>query len=246
MCNHHNLVMEEDGTSTCADCFVHFNKSLCSEFTSHYNGRAINLLKTKSAIITTLEIEFGINDAITASITEKIFNLISENNVVKGTKKKAFLCASLYYAYHYLQKPQNFKDMMARFKVDHKHGSKGLKLCQMAIQEASHLEEEIKKFKGLIHSYASTHKEKLEELLSKYNIPLKNYEAIEKIVIISHLKKNKILNDRINNLWVSCIFFWLRKFNPYLDPEDFIGINSDHTTLTKLKSDVAYLQKCNF
>lgn len=246
MCNHDNLIKEEDGTSTCANCFVHFNKSLCSGFTTRCNGRVINLSKIKSTIISLLETEFSINDSITASITEKIFNLATKNNTVKGTKKKAFICASLYYAYHYLQKPQNFNDMVKRYNVDYKHGLKGLKLCQVAIQEASNLEEEIRKFKNEIYLYTSTHKEKLEELMLKYNIPLKNYKAIEKIIIFSHLKKNKVLNDRINNLWVSGIFLWLHKFNPHLDPEDFLGINSDYITLSKLKSDLAYLQKYNF
>jgi hypothetical protein len=45
-------------------------------------------------------------------------------------------------------------------------------------------------------------------------------------------------------LWISCIFFWLLKINPYIDPEEFISINEGHNiTLAKLKSDLTYLKK---
>jgi hypothetical protein len=241
MCNHHNIVLNEYGTSTCADCYVHFDKSFCEDFTTNYNGPMLNLLKSKSTIINMLEKEFGINDSTTATITEKIFNLTSKHKMVKGTNKRSILCASLYYAYHYLEKPKNFEVLLNTFNISRRHGSKGLKLCQIAMQEGD--SDEIKKFKGQIHAFASTHKEKLQELITRYNIPLKNYDEIEKIIIAGHRKKNKILNDRINNLWISCIFFWLLKINPYIDPEEFISINSDYTTLTQLRSDLTYLRK---
>lgn len=245
MCNHHNIILDEYGTSTCAECYLHFEKSFCSEFTTNYNGPILNLLKSKSTTINTLEKEFLINDPATLKITEQIFNLTTKNKVVKGTNKRSILCASLYYAYHYLGKPINFNDMLFKFKINHKSGVKGLKLCQITLQECSSLEEEIKKLKGQIHSFASTHKEKLESLIKRYNIPLKNYDEIEKIIIASHLKKNKVLNDKINNLWFSCIFFWLIKVNPYIDPEEFISLNSDYNyiSLPKLRSDLTYLNK---
>lgn len=243
MCNHHNIILDEYGTSTCAECYLHFEKSFCNEFTTNYNGPILNLLKSKSTIVNTLEQEFGVNDSTTVKITEKIFNLTSKNKVVKGTNKRSILCASLYYTYHYLGNPKNFNDMLIAFNINHKNGARGLKLCQITMQECSNLEDEIKKFKGQIHSFASTHREKLQDLIRKYNIPLKNYDAIEKIIIKSHLKKNKVLNDRINNLWISCIFFWLLQINPYIDPEEFISINSGYTTLAKLRSDLTYLQK---
>lgn len=265
MCNHHNIVLDEYGTSTCADCSVHFEKSFCSEFTTNYNGPMLNLLKTKSTIINTLEKEFGIFDSTTTTITEKIFNLTSKNKMVKGTNKRSILCASLYYAYHYLEKPKNFDDMLHKFNIDYKNGSKGLKMCQIAIQESPNLLplsvedtnlqptkggktiklnlDEIKKFKGQIHSFASTHKEKLQELLSKYHISLKNYDEIEKVIIAGHLKKNKILNDKTSAFWVSCIYFWLLKINPYIDPEEFVSINSEYISVTKLLSDLTYLNK---
>ncbi|CCV01943.1 hypothetical protein IIV22A_099R [Invertebrate iridescent virus 22] len=240
MCNHHNIVLDVCGTSTCADCYIHFDKSFCSEFTTNYNGPILNLLKTKSTIINTLEKDFGVCDRDTTLITEKIFNLTSKNKMVKGTNKRSILCASLYYAYHYLEKPTNFEDMLIKFKINHKNGSKGLKLCQIAIQECPEVvvNNELK-----IHSFASTHKEKLQELISRYNISLTNYDEIEKIIITSHLKRGKILNNRINRLWISCIFFWLLKINPYIDPEEFISINSDYSTLTQLKADLNYLTK---
>lgn len=246
MCNHNNMVLDEngDGTYTCADCNVHFEKSFYTEFTTNYNGPMLNSFQKKSSIINTLEKEFGISDCITTEITEKIFNITSKNKTVKGTNKRSILCASLYYAYYYLHKPKNFEDMLIEFKINHKNGSKGLKMCQIAIQEySSATENDIKIFKDQIHSFVSTHKEKLEELIIKYNIPLKNYDEIEKIIIIGHLKKNKILNNKINNLWISCIFFWLLKINPYIDFEEFVSINEDYITLSQLKSDLTYLKK---
>jgi hypothetical protein len=244
MCNHYNILLDEHGTSTCADCCIHFERSFCSEFTTHYNGPILNLLKSKSTIINTLEKEFGINDSITTTITEKIFNLTSKNKMVKGINKRSILCASLYYAYYYLEKPKNFEMLLTKFKISHKNGSKGLKLCQIALQESATAEcEDIKKFKSQIHSFASTHKENLENLITKYNIPLKNYDEIEKIIIAGHLKKNKMLNERVSGLWISCIFFWLSKINPYIDLEEFVSINSDHTTLTQLRADLSYLKK---
>ena len=243
MCSHQDLVSNEYGTSTCAECHVHFGKSFCKDVTSNYNGPMINLLTSKSTIINTLEKEFGINDSTTANITEKIFNVTSKHKMVKGTNKRSILCASLYYAYHYLEKPTNFELLLTTFNISRKNGSKGLKLCQIAIQEGGNLESEIKKFKDQIHTFSSTHKEKLEELIIRYNIPLKNYNEIEKFLIMCHRKKNKKLNDRVNNLWISCIFFWLLKINPYIDPEEFISINSDHTTLSQLKADLTYLRK---
>ncbi|ADO00380.1 hypothetical protein WIV_gp037 [Wiseana iridescent virus] len=240
MCSHHNIVLDLCGTSTCADCCVHFDKSLCSEFTTNYNGKVLNLLKTKSTIINTLEKDFGVCDSNTTLVTEKIFKLTSKNKMVKGTNKRSILCASLYYAYHYLEEPKNFEDMLIKFKINHKNGSKGLKMCQIAMQECG-TEDEIKFFK--IHSFASTHKEKLQELITRYNIPNQYYNEIEKIIIAGHLKRGKILNDRITGLWISCIFFWLIKINPYIDPEEFISINSDYSTLTQLKSDLTYLNK---
>jgi hypothetical protein len=240
MCNHKNIVLNENGASTCADCYTHFDKSFCFEFTTNYNGPMLNPRETKSPVISTLEKEFGIHDCVTAEMTEKIFNIVTKNKKVKGNNKRSVLCASLYYAYYYLDKPKNFEDMLTIFNINHKNGSKGLKSCQIAIQ-CSEIED-IKKFKDQIHSFISTHKQKLQELIVKYNISLKNYDEIEKIIIAGHLKKNKILNDRINNLWISCIFFWLLRVNPYIDPEEFISIN-DNITLSQLKSDLAYLRK---
>lgn len=255
MCNHHNIVFDEYGTSTCADCYIHFEKSFCSEFTTNYNGPILNLLKTKSTIINSLEKEFGILDSTTTTITEKIFNLTAKNKMVKGTNKRSILCASLYYAYHYLKKPKNFEEMLHKFNIDHKNGSKGLKLCQIAIQESPTLIQptifgsgskvglDLEEIKCRIHLFASSHKEKLQELIVKYNISLKNYDEIEKIIIAGHLKKNKILNDRTTSFWVSCIYFWLLKINPHIDLEEFVSINSDYISIVQLKSDMNYLKK---
>lgn len=240
MCSHHNIVNDEYG-STCVDCSVHFNKGFCSsDFTLNYNGPSVNLLKTKSSIVTTLENEFGIKDPKTIQLTEKIFKNASQNKMVKGTNKRSILCASLFYAYFYLKNPKDFKEILNLFNLTHKNGMKGLKMCQISLQECPIKEVKVK---DQIHSFSSSHTQKLKELIKKYNISLNHYDAIEKIIVEGHLKKNKLLNDRINNLWISCIFFWIIKINPYMDPEEFVSINSDYTTLSQLKSDLTYLRK---
>lgn len=245
MCNHHNIILDEFGTSTCADCYVYFDKSFSPslELTINYNGPILNLLKSKSTIVNMLEKNFGVNDCNITAIAEKIFNLTSNNKMLKGINKRSILCASLYYAYYYVKKPKSFKEMLIKFNIDYKTGSKGLKLCQIAIQEHSNIDDEIKKFKDKIHLFTVTHKEKLQELITRYNISLKNYDEIEKIIILSHFKKNKILNDRINHLWISCIYFWLLKINPYIDPEEFISINDNSISLKQLNIHLNYLKK---
>lgn len=238
ICHHKNIILGEHGSSTCADCNVHFEKSFCTEFTTTFNGPISTYIKAKSTIINTLEKEFGISDSSTCAIAEKIFNITSKNKMVKGTNKRSILCASLYYAYHCLEKPKNFKDMLDQFQITHKNGSKGLKMCQIAMQESDHFDDKI-----CIYSIVSTHKENLKELILKYNIPLKNYDEIEKIIVASHHKKRKILSDRITSLWISCIFFWLLKINPDIDPEEFISINDKFINLQQLRSDLTYLKK---
>jgi hypothetical protein len=243
MCEHSNIISDKNGTSTCLDCSIHFDKSFCSSFTTNHNGPSKGLVKSKSTITVILEKEFGIVDSAVLSITEKLFNLTTDNKRVKGTNKKSILCAALYYASHHLEKPMNFDDMLSRFEITHKNGAKGLKLCQIAIQECLHPEDEVKEFKGAAHSFASTHKENLTSLIVRYNIPYKNYEEIENIVVVGHQKKNKVLNDRVSTLWISCIFFWMLKINPHIDPEDFISINNDHNiSLSQLRLDLEYLK----
>lgn len=242
MCDHHTIIKDSCGTSTCATCHIFFDKCFKQEVTTtNYNGLKINLLKTKSSIISTLENNFRINDVSTLNITEKIFNLTTKKKLVKGDNKKSILCASLYYAYHHLEKPVDFQDLLLKFNITYKTGLKGLRLCQVALQTCD--KTELLKIKGQIHSFTATHKEKLENLIRKYDIPLKYYDEIEKIIIACHLKKNKILNDRMNNLWFSCIFYWLIKINPCIDAEEFISINDFNISLKKLKSDITYLNK---
>lgn len=255
MCNHHNIVSNEDGTSTCIDCSVFFEKSLYTEPTIiNYNGPIINL-KLKSTIRNILETDFGISDYILTDITEKIFLMASKNKKVKGINKKSLLCASLYYAYHYLEKPKDFRDVLVKFNIKLKIARKGLKICQVAIQESSNLNEikEILKsvdtikndidIRDKIHSYVATHRENLESLIKSYNISLKNYDEIEKIVILSHVKKRKDLNDNITSLWISCIYFWLLKIDHYIEPEEFVSINNDNISIGKLMTDLNFLNK---
>ncbi|ABF82135.1 hypothetical protein MIV105R [Invertebrate iridescent virus 3] len=244
MCDHHNIVLDEFGTSTCADCCVHFDKSFSREFTVNHNGPITDYYKSKSAIMNVLEKEFGVRDSNTIKIAEKIFNWTAKNKTVKGTNKRSILCASLYYAYYYTQTPKNFDDLLVQFNINKKCGSKGIRLCQTAIQEAMQESPvDFEKFKGKIYTFTSTHKEKLCDLIKKYNIPLNHYDAIERIIIEGHLKKNKILNDRINNLWISCIFYWILTINPLVDPEEFVSINTSYISLAQLKADLTYLKK---
>jgi hypothetical protein len=245
MCEHLNRVIDECGTSTCADCCRYFDKILCDTTPNHdsvnYNGLYINLKKSKSSIIQTLEKNFGIYDARVARTTELIFNLTSANKTVKGINKKSILFASLYYAYCFLEKPKNLDEMLVLFDLNHKNVLKGFKLCQIAMQESNL--EEIKKIKDRVHLCIETHRENLQKLISTYNIPLKNYDEIEKIVIVCHLKMNKTLTNKITDIWVSCIFFWLLKVNPHLEPEDFISMSQNNISLHKLRSDLTYLKK---
>jgi hypothetical protein len=241
MCNHLTIIFDESGTSTCAECHLHFEKSFKEDNFNNYNGTKLNLTKKKSNIIVTLENKFGVNDSETATMTEKIFNIVVGNKMVKGTNKISILCASVYYAYYYLKKPVDFEELLLKFNITYKIGLKGLRLCQIALQETPIISTNQECCN--VYSFTSTHSEKLKELMRKYDIPLKYYDEIEKIIITYHLKKHKILNDRVNNLWISSIFFWLSKINPYLEPEDFISINEDNISLKKLRSDVTFLKK---
>lgn len=244
MCDHLNITNEKYGY-TCVDCSTYFNNSFYHEFTSNYNGPII--AKSSSSIADILKKEFGIHDINTIRITEKIFNLTSENKMVKGNNKRSILCASLYYAYYFLNEPKDFEEMLKKFNINHIQGSKGLKKCQIVFQEYGVInDKELKLFKDQIHSFTSSHKEKLQDLLLRYKIPLKNYNEIEKIIIVGHHKKNKILTDKINALWISCIYFWLSKINPLIDLEEFVSMSNDYITLSQLKSDLTYLNKLIF
>jgi hypothetical protein len=225
--------------STCADCFIYFNKSFGEEFTKNHNITTIS----KSDIVVRLENE-GIYDTSVHKLTEKIFYLTSKNKTVKGLNKQSMLFGSIYYAYCYLGKPKNFKELILTFKLNKKQASKGLKLCQIAIQESNTFND----YDGVDlknrNTFFLSHKENLEELIAKYNIPINFYNEIEQILIASHLKKNKTLNNKITTLWISCIFFWLLKINPHIEPEEFISINNDHNiTLNQLRSQLLYLDK---
>ena len=239
-CMHNNIIKNDDGMATYADCFIYFEKSLDNtEFTKYHNIRK----EPKTEMSLRLENE-GIYDSDIHKLTQTIFKLVTKNKTVKGANKQAIIFASLYYACHYKGKPKNFKDLVLRFKLSKKQASKGLKLCQIAIQESNTFIKEYDNYEVGDTSVLCTHKQTLEELIKKYNIPINFYNDIEQILITSHLKKNKTLNNKITSLWISCIFYWLLKINPYVEPEEFISINNDHNvTLTQLKSHLSYLNK---
>lgn len=235
MCDHENIIHNDYGTFTCANCSMHFGQSFYTE--------PVRCSTTKSSTVVSLE-RIGVNDKVVLQVAEKIFNIATRKNVVKGANKTSILCASLYYAYFYLNRPTNFEDVLNTFNIKHKkNASKGLKICQIAIQ-SSH-SEDVKHFGEQFHSFTDTYKQNLQTLILKYNIPLKNYDQIEKLMITVHLKKNKSLNNKVTKLWISCIFFWLSRINPYIDPEEFISIENggQETTLARLKSDIVYMEK---
>ncbi|AHL67564.1 hypothetical protein DH26_gp071 [Chloriridovirus anopheles1] len=232
MCSHHNIVKDEYGT-TCADCYTYFAKSFCAEgteYTSCHNGPSF---QSKSTFCKNLE-RFGICDQNVSHLAQEIFNRASKNKIVKGSNKLSIMCASVYYAYFYLNNPKNFEDILAIFNINHKIAIKGLKNCQVALQEHP-LDQ------GRIYAFTTTHKENLKNLMKKYSIPIHYYDDIENIIVVCHQKKKKILSDKINNLWISGIFFWISKFTN-LDPEEFVSMN-ENITLQQLKTDITYIRK---
>lgn len=128
MCNHKNLILEDNGTSTCVDCSIHFEKKL-------YVDKFVVQSPQKSSTWTVLEQDYGIVDVSVLKIAEKIFILTTKTKTVKGTNRKSILCASLYYAYYYLKRPTSFKNLLEKFNLTRIHGAKGIRLCQIAMQE---------------------------------------------------------------------------------------------------------------
>lgn len=244
MCDHVNIVVEKRGSWTCVDCSVYYDQNLCIDFDDTHNGPKVTKVKSsESDIQTILGKDYGIYDKVLTSLTKEIYEVVVKNKMVKKSNNKAVLCASLYYASCYLKKPQTFNTLLTIFGITRKKGSKGLKLCQIAVQESSNLN--IKNLKDTIHCFTPDHRENLLDLISRYNVPLKYFENIEQLMIEIHLKKRKTLNDQINTLWLSCIFFWVTKINPYVHPEDFVSINNNlyKINLSQLKADVSFLNK---
>ena len=55
----------------------------------------------------------------------------------------------------------------------------------------------IKKFKGQIHSFVSTHREKLQDLMTRYNIALRYYDELEYEEIA------RVLDSKVDTLKVN-------------------------------------------
>lgn len=132
MCNHKNLILEDNGTSTCVDCSIHFEKKL---YVDKFVDKFVVQSPQKSSTWTVLEQDYGIVDVSVLKIAEKIFILTTKTKTVKGTNRKSILCASLYYAYYYLKRPTSFKNLLEKFNLTRIHGAKGIRLCQIAMQE---------------------------------------------------------------------------------------------------------------
>jgi hypothetical protein len=193
--------------------------------------------------------KYGVLDKTVVKLTEKIFKRVSNNKMVKGSNKLSLLSASLYYAYHYLGRPKTLEEILDIFKIKYKVGSKGLKVCQIALQERPLLG-----VSGHVYDFTSSHTENLKDLLKRYEIPLKYYDVIESIVKKAHTSKNKNLSDKMNSLWVSSIFFWLINSSKNIDYggrasdaeyHDFVTINSGLITVEQLKTDLSFFNKIN-
>lgn len=285
MCNHKNLILEDNGTSTCVDCSIHFEKKL---YVDKFVVTQCTQGPQKSSTWIVLEQDYGIVDVSVLKIAEKIFILTTKTKTVKGTNRKSILCASLYYAYYYLKRPTSFKNLLEKFNLTRIHGAKGIRLCQIAMQENTGVFEKMYPMRsqtmGLVcdndsasdgrtqrpssmvsppqmgelrwqsrepdpssgHSFISTHKEKLQELIFKYGISIKYYDEIEQVIVRIHSIRGKQLTDNINTLWISAIFFWLSLKNPFIKEEDFLSINTEaknRISLTKLKTDLSCIKK---
>lgn len=284
MCNHKNLILEDNGTSTCVDCSIHFEKKL---YVDKFVVTQCTQSPQKSSTWIVLEQDYGIVDVSVLKIAEKIFILTTKTKTVKGTNRKSILCASLYYAYYYLKRPTSFKNLLEKFNLTRIHGAKGIRLCQIAMQENTGVFEKMypmcrfatsgaatsgarssgcdndstsdgRTQMGELrwqsrepdpssgHSFISTHKEKLQELIFKYGISIKYYDEIEQVIVRIHSIRGKPLTDNINTLWISAIFFWLSLKNPFIKEEDFLSINTEaknRISLTKLKTDLNCIKK---
>lgn len=255
MCNHKNLILEDNGTSTCVDCSIHFEKKL---YVDKFVVTQCTQSPQKSSTWIVLEQDYGIVDVSVLKIAEKIFILTTKTKTVKGTNRKSILCASLYYAYYYLKRPTSFKNLLEKFNLTRIHGAKGIRLCQIAMQENTGVFEpsgngystqmgELKwQSRKPDPSFISTHKEKLQELIFKYGISIKYYDEIEQVIVRIHSIRGKPLTDNINTLWISAIFFWLSLKNPFIREEDFLSINTEaknRISLTKLKTDLSCIKK---
>jgi len=264
MCNHKNLIIEDNGTSTCVNCSIHFEKKLyVGKFVNkmtHTQSHEMNLRASsqKSSIWVVLEQDYGIVDVSVLKIAEKIFTITTKTKIAKGTNRKSILCASLYYAYYYLKRPTSFKTLLEKFNLTRIHGAKGVRLCQIAMQENNvawlsdigrsdrQTPQSCQSNNTRVHSFISTHKEKLQELIFKYGISIKYYDEIEQVIVRIHSIRGKPLTDKINTLWISAIFFWLSLKNPFISAEDFLSINTetqDHISLTKLQTDFSCIKK---
>ena len=259
MCNHKNLILEDNGTSTCVDCSIHFEKKL---YVDKFVVTQCTQSSQKSSAWIVLEQDYGIVDVSVLKIAEKIFILTTKTKTVKGTNRKSILCASLYYAYYYLKRPTSFKNLLEKFNLTRIHGAKGIRLCQIAMQENTGVFEKIvfatsgarsvasdngrQTGSDNGYSFISTHKEKLQELIFKYGISIKYYDEIEQVIVRIHSIRGKPLTDNINTLWISAIFFWLSLKNPFIREEDFLSINTEaknRISLTKLKTDLSCIKK---
>jgi hypothetical protein len=240
MCQHQNIILNEWGTSTCADCNVHFDKSL-----SHINdfeNKRVLIPELKSQLLKNLE-EIGINNQDVYRLVEKIFNITSKKKPLRGKNRKIIIAASLYYAHRYMGREMVFEDILKKLKLDRKEGSKGLRICQIAIQECKELEKELENLRDYTSFITLSYKESFQKLMFLYNIPEQKHYEIEEILIEIHRKKNKQLNNQITSLWVACIYFWVLKIRPRFEFEVFLTLNPHYLDRHKIQHELKFIQK---
>lgn len=251
MCDHAEIVVDKTtGGSTCVNCSVYCCGNIIGQFRPglirNTRHQPVVSRKVSPSVSDILNDSFAIYDEKTVTLINDIFNITLNHKTVKEVNKRAITCASLYYGLWYLGKPKSFEQLINCVNVPRRSAMKGLKACQIAIQENRSIcnSVDMQLLKASIHTFVPTYKENLLELLSSYNIHVKYFAEIENILVKSHLIKNRQLNDQSTCLWISCIFFWLLKINPYIAAEEFAGLNARYKiTPLQLKLDVAFLEK---
>jgi transcription initiation factor TFIIIB Brf1 subunit/transcription initiation factor TFIIB len=197
----------------------------------------------KSQLLKNLE-NLGVNDKDVCRLVEKIFKITSDNRPLRGKNRKIVLAASLHYTYHYLGQQVDFEDILNKLGIDRKDGSKGLRICQIAMQECKELESELTKLVDQVSFTTLTYTESFQKLMRSYNIPKHKHHEVEQLLIKVHAKKNKQLTNQINSLWIACIYFWVLTIRPQFDIDDFLTLNHIcRTDKLKINNELKFIQK---
>lgn len=235
-CTHPYFVISECGSKTCSECHILFENSLVCE----WNTQSTHPDSSRTSVFYDNLGKYGIFDKTVAKKTQEIFlKAMTNKSAKKHASKLVILAASVFYAYHYLGQPQPLHSILVSFNLPYRSATKGLKACQIAMQECS------AELGGNISLFTSTHTETLKTLLRTHNIPMKHYPDIEKLIEHAHRQKNVHLTEKINALWISALFFWILRFNPSFDQDEFISLGQNSLTCSsqQLKSNLVFFKK---